>query len=115
MLDEYVVELSDEKPGQLLFVGFLGNDGLPRLAEAVDEACEGQHEGFPEHPGLRAEVTEQQVLADSGRLGDFARRRAPVVATGKQLAGGVEQKSAGFTARPAGHLRRDTCEGLLLG
>src|SRR4051794_5540926 len=43
MLDEDVVELSDEQPGQLLLVGFLGNNGLPRLSESVDEVGKGQY------------------------------------------------------------------------
>ncbi len=106
VLDEYVVELPDEKAGQLLFVGLLGNDGLPRLAESVDEAGEGQHEGLPKQAGLRAEVTEQQVFADSGRLCDFARRGAAVIAAGEQRASGIEQKASRLAARPADrHLR----------
>ena len=91
VLDEHVVELPDELPGQLLFVGLLGNDGLPRPAEVVDEVRERQHEGLPEQAGLGAEVAEQQVLGDAGGLGDLARRGAAVVLPREQLAGGVEQ------------------------
>src|ERR1700758_1705955 len=46
MLDEQVVELPDELPGQLLLLGLLGDDRLPRSAEFVDEAGEGQDEGL---------------------------------------------------------------------
>ena len=38
VLDEQVVELTDEPPSQVLLVGLLGDDALPRLAEVVDEA-----------------------------------------------------------------------------
>src|SRR5258705_9591336 len=114
MFDQYVVELPDEKPGQLFFVGLIGDDGLPRLAESVDEARERQHEGFPKQAGLRTEVTEQQVLADSGRLGDFARRGAAVVPTGEQLASGIEQKPPRLAAGPAGGLDRCLCPSLPL-
>jgi len=91
MLNEYVVELPYELPRQLLFVGFLGHDGLPRPAEVVDEVREGQYEGFPEQAGLGAEVAEQQIFAHPCGLGDLARRGAAVVPPGEQLAGGVEQ------------------------
>jgi hypothetical protein len=112
VFDEYVVELADEKPGQLLFVGFLGDDGLPRLAESVDETGEGQYQGFPKQPGLRSEVTKQKVFADSGGLGDFARRGAAVVAAREQRASGVEQKSPRLAAGPAD---RRLCGRPLLG
>ena len=55
--------------------------------------------------GLRAEVAEEQVLGDAGRLGDLAGRRAAVVLTGEQLAGRVEQQPAGLAPGPAGRLR----------
>src|ERR1700761_4898310 len=99
MLDEHVIELPHEMPRQLLFIRLLGNDGPPRLAESVDEAGERQHEGFPKQAGLRAEVTKQQVLADSGGLGDFARGGAAVIAAGEQPAGGIEEKASRLTAR----------------
>ena len=62
MFDEHVVELPDEMAGQLVFVGLLGDDRLPRPAEVVDEAGEGNDQGFAEQGGLRAEVTEEQRL-----------------------------------------------------
>ena len=106
MFDEHVVELPDEEPRQLFLVGFLGNDGLPRLTESVDEVRERQHQGFPKQSGLRAEVTEEQVFADAGGLGDLARGGAAVILAGEQRSGGVEQKSPRLAAGPAGrHVR----------
>ena len=59
MLDEDVVETPDELPGQFLFVGLFGHDGLPGLAEVVDEVRERQDQCFAEQPGFRTEVAEQ--------------------------------------------------------
>ena len=56
MLDEHVVEASDEMPGQLIFVGLLGDDFPPGQAEFVDKAGEGNHQGFAEQGCLRAEI-----------------------------------------------------------
>ncbi len=58
MLDEHVVELPDEMPGQLFLVCLLGDDRPPRPAEFVDEGGEGKDKGFAEQGRLRAEVTE---------------------------------------------------------
>ena len=52
MLDEYVVELPYELPRQLLFVGLLGYDGLPRPAEVVDEVREGSTRASRNRPAL---------------------------------------------------------------
>ena len=114
MFDENVVELTDEMPGQLLLVGFLGDDGLPRLAEIVDEVREREHERFSEQSGLRPEVAKQQILADSGRLGDFTRRRAPVVLAGEKIASGVQEQSSRLAAGPAGCLDLRLLLGALL-
>ena len=48
VFDEDVVELADEAPRQLLFVGLLGDDSIPRAPEVVDEFGERQDEGFAE-------------------------------------------------------------------
>ena len=93
MFDEYVVELADEMPGQLVLVGLLRDDRLPRPAELVDEAGEGKDQGFAEQSRLRAEVTEEQIFIDTGGLGNFARRRAAVVLAGEEVARGVKQES----------------------
>ena len=84
MLDEQVVQVTDELRGQLLLVGRVGIDRLPRLREIVDEARERNDERLAEERGLRAEVTEEQVFGDAGRLGDLASRRAAVVLTSEQ-------------------------------
>ena len=42
--------------------------------------------------GLRAEVAEQQVLGNAGRLGNLASRRAAVVLTREQFASRVEKQ-----------------------
>ena len=114
MFGNHVVEVLDEMPGQFVFVGLLGDDRLPRSAEFVDEARERKDEGFPEQSGLRAEVAEEEVLADSCGLGDFTRRGAAVVLAGEQFAGGIEQKSPRLAAGPADCCRR-ICRGPLLG
>ena len=92
MFDEYVVELSDETPGQLLLAGLIRNDRLSRPAEIVDEAGEGHDEGLTEQRRLRTEVTEQQVFGDAGGLSDFPCRGAAVVLPGEEGARGIEQK-----------------------
>jgi hypothetical protein len=48
VLHEHVIELPDEMPGEVLFVGLLGDDRLPGAAEFVDEAGERQDEGLAE-------------------------------------------------------------------
>ena len=115
VFDEHVVELPDEMPGQLLLVGLLGDDRLPRPAEIVDEAGEGKDEGLAEQRRLRAEVTEEQVFGDAGGLGDFTRRGAAVVLAGEEVAGGVEQESPRRATGPARRLSRRLCRRLLLG
>ena len=59
MLDEHVVQLPDEMPGQLVFVGLFRDDGPPRLGELIDEAYKRNDKGFTEQGCLRAEVAEE--------------------------------------------------------
>ncbi len=101
VFDEEVVELPDEAPSQLLFVGLLVDDSVPRAAEVVDEFGERQDQGFAEQPCLRAEVAEQQMLGNACGFGDFTRRRAAVVLAGEQVTGGGEQKLPRGAPRPA--------------
>ena len=90
MFHEHVVELSDEVAGQLVFVRLLGDNRLPRPAEVVDEAGEGNDHGLAEQGGLRAEVAEEQGFDDAGGLSDLAGGGAAVVLAGEEVAGGVE-------------------------
>ena len=106
MFYEHVVELRDEMPCELLFVGLLGDDRPPRSAEFVDEAGKGEDEGFAEQGRLRTEVAEEQVLRDAGGPRDLTRSRAAVVLTGEEVACGVEQESARRAAGPARRLGR---------
>ena len=101
MFYEHVVELPDEMPGQLLLVGLLGDDRLPRPPEFVHEAGERYDEGLAEQRRLRTEVAEQQVFGDARGLGDFTRRGAAVVLAGEQGSGGVEQKLARRATGPS--------------
>src|ERR1700756_423080 len=103
VLDEHVVELPDEMPGQLLLLGVLRYQRLPCPAEFVDEAGEGYDEGLAEQRRLRTEVAKQQVLGDAGGLGDLARGGAAVVLAGEEGPGGVEQE---FARRATGAPRR---------
>ena len=104
MFGEHVVELPDEVPRQLVLVGLLGNDRLPRPAEFIDEAGEGKDERLAEQGRLRAELPEEQVLGDAGGLGDLTRGGAAVVLAGEEVAGGVEQEppwlATGAARRP---------------
>ena len=98
VLDQDVVEVSDELPRQLLFVGLFGDDGLPCLTEVVDEVRERQTRASRNKTGLRAEVAEEQVFADAGGLGDLAGGGAAVILAGEQFTGGVEQQRARLAA-----------------
>ena len=88
---QHVVQSADELPGELFLVGLLGDDGLPRLAEIIDEVRERQHERFAEQSGLRAEMAEEQILGDTGGLGDLAGRGAAVILAREQFSCRVEQ------------------------
>ena len=112
VLDEQVVQPADELRGQLLLVGFLGNDRHPRLAEVVDETREGHDERLAKERGLRTEVAEQQVLGDAGRLRDLLRGRAAVVLPREELPSRVEQQPTRLTPGPA---RRLALRGRLRG
>ena len=53
---------------------------------------ERNDERLAEERGLRAEVAEEKVLGNAGRLGDLAGRRAAVVLTREQFASRVEKE-----------------------
>ena len=65
MFDEHVVELPDEMAGQLLLVGLLGDDRLPRPAEFSTKSVNGKTRASRNSAGLGAEVAKQQILGDA--------------------------------------------------
>ena len=115
MFHEHVVELSDEMAGQLVFVRLLGDDRLPRPAEVVDEAGEGNDHGLAEQGGLRAEVTEEKGFGDASSLSDLAGGGTAVVLTGEEDAGGIKQESPGLASGTARRPGRCCCRHALIG
>ena len=62
MVQKDVVELSDELSGQVLLVGVLGNNRLPRLSESIDEAGKGSNKGFAKQGCFGAEIAERAIV-----------------------------------------------------
>jgi hypothetical protein len=72
MFDDHVVDAFDEMARQLVFVGLLGNDRLPRRRELVDDARERENERLTKQSCFRAEMPEEEVFGDACALGDLS-------------------------------------------